>query len=287
MEVLILGMHRSGTSLVSGIINKLGVYGGDETTLSRSGEWNPKGYWEFRKLNQTNNRILEALGARWDRVAGLDDTLLQDPRDGRISGICNELAPTLEAFGKQGDWAVKDPRMCLLLPAWRKYFSNPVAVMVVRDPLEVAISLNKRNQMPLVVGAALWEFYTKSALQHSQDMPRIFVNYNTLLENPAHEILRVQKSLANLGVKVLSDARNALELVDGSLYRSRRSGISSTGLLNQQQAALYETMRLENPTGDGVSRGGLEILALYEQAFPESSVWERRWQRLAKHFGKN
>lgn len=279
MEVLILGMHRSGTSLVSGIINKLGVFGGEEEILNRSGEWNPKGYWEFRKLTQANNRILAALDRRWDRVIGLDEALLEQYRE-QVSNVCDELVPTLDAFKKHGDWAVKDPRMCLLLPAWRAHLSNPLSIVVIRNPVEVAISLKKRNQMPLIVGAALWEVHMKLALKYTQNMPRIFVDYNTLLENPAHEIKKLQKTLADIGVKVLRDTGKALELVDGSLYRSRRSEISADDLLNRNQIGFYESLCNGSRTDEGVSPGGLEVLGLYEKAYTETRGWKKKWRRI-------
>lgn len=288
MEVLILGMHRSGTSLVSGVINKLGVFGGDEQALGRSGEWNPRGYWEFRALTQANNRILALLGGRWDRVAGLEDSQFMR-HEQQIARICKELGPALKAFAQQGDWAVKDPRLSLLLPAWKGYFSKPLAVLVVRDPVEVAISLNKRNQMPLTVGIALWEVYMRSALRHSHGMPRILVDYNALLQNPGQEIRSLQEKLARQGVTVSAMPEELLGFVDNSLYRSRKQDAEGAGLLNSVQARLYDGLRkgaLETEGGQ-VSAGGLEALALYEKAFPEMSAWKRKWQHLSKRFGEN
>lgn len=288
MEVLILGMHRSGTSLVSGIINRLGIFGGEEEILGRSGEWNPKGYWEFRKLTQANNRILVALGRRWDRVSGLDETLFSRHQE-QISRICEELAPTLSEFGEQGDWAVKDPRMCLLLPAWHSYLNNPLAVLVVRDPVEVAISLNKRNQMPLTVGIALWEIYMRSALQHSRSMPKVVVDYNALLQSPEREIRALHEKLAGQGLDVSAMTEEILGFVDSSLYRSRKQDLKATALLNGKQAELYDQLRegkteLEDGT---VSAGGQEVLGLYEKAFPEMPGWKRKWLHLSKRFKRD
>lgn len=289
MEVLILGMHRSGTSLVSGVINKLGVFGGDEQALGRSGEWNPRGYWEFRALTQANNRILALLGGRWDRVAGLEDSLFVR-HEQKIARICKELEPALKAFGQQGDWAVKDPRMCLLLPAWKSHLSKPLAVLVVRDPVEVAISLNRRNQMPLTVGIALWEVYMRSALRHSHGMPRILVDYNALLQNPGQEIRSLQEKLARQGVAVSAMPEELIGFVDNSLYRSRKQDAEAAGLLNARQAGLYDDLRKgvqQETEGGQVSSGGLEVLGLYEKAFPEISAWKRKWRHLSKRFGGN
>ncbi len=288
MEVLILGMHRSGTSLVSGIINKLGIFGGEEEALGRSGEWNPKGYWEFRKLTQANNRILALLGKRWDRVAGIDDALFIQHGQ-KIASICEGLAPAFAKFAEQGDWAIKDPRMCLLLPAWRDYFRSPLAVLVVRDPVEVAISLNKRNQMPLTVGVALWEAYMRSALRHSQGMPRILVDYNALLQEPGHKIQTLHGKLAEHGVEVSAMTEEIIGFVDSALYRSRNRDLDSKALLNGRQAELYERLREESlePGIETVSVGGIEALELYGKAFPEISGWERKWLHLSKYLRRD
>lgn len=286
MEVLILGMHRSGTSLVSAIINKLGISGGDEGGLERSAEWNPRGYWEFRQFTQANNRILAALGARWDRVTGLRDSLF-GLHEGQLSRICMELEPSFAGFGERGDWAIKDPRMCLVLPAWRSRFSSPLAVLVVRDPIEVAISLNTRNQMPLTVGIALCEFYMKSALRHSRGMPRVLVDYNALLLNPEREISRLQEKLALHGVAVSGATEDIHGFVDNSLYRSRNQNIEAAGLLNLKQTEFYEALRHEDmeTANLAVSAGGLEVLGLYELAFPEMPVWKKKWLHFSQRFG--
>jgi hypothetical protein len=288
MEVLILGMHRSGTSLVSAIINKLGIFGGDEETLERSAEWNPKGYWEFRQFTQANNRILAALGARWDRVSALDESLIGLHEAG-ISGICMELEPSFKRFDGHGDWAIKDPRLCLLLPAWRRHFRNPLAVLVVRDPVEVAISLSKRNQMPLSVGIALWEFYMRSAVRYAQGMPIVVVDYNALLQNPKLEIAALQEKLASRGLRVSGVTEELLGFVDSSLYRSRKLNVESEALLNLKQSGFYEALRQGDveSAGTAISAGGIEVLELYEKAFPEMPAWKKKWRHFTERFSRS
>jgi Uncharacterized protein conserved in bacteria len=288
MEVLILGMHRSGTSLVSAIVNKLGIFGGDEETLERSAEWNPKGYWEYRQFTQANNRILAVLGANWDRVAGLDDTLFS-AHEAKIAGICAELETSFRRFGERPDWAIKDPRLCLVLPAWRGFLHNPLAVLVVRDPIEVAISLQKRNQMPLVAGIALWEFYMKSALRHSRQMPRVLVDYNALLRDPDREISALRDALARSGATLTGVTEDVRGFVDASLYRSRNLDIQAKSLLNLKQAEFYDALRQGRPDAAelAVSAGGLEVLGLHEAANPELPAWKKKWRHFSKRPGRS
>lgn len=287
MEIMILGMHRSGTSLVSGIVNKLGVFGGDATDLEHASQWNPKGYWESPELRHANNRILSAVGRRWDRVHALDEAMLESRRE-KISAICKELQPTLRGFDQHGDWAVKDPRMCLLLPVWRSLLSNPVAILVFRNPVEVAESLHKRDRLPYVAGVALWEFYTRAALRHSQDMPRIMIDYNALLADPATEIERLRSFLADAGVRVLNAVDQAQGFVEPGLYRSRPDAVSQSGLLNLEQMDLYAKLRAGDMHDNGaVSAGALEVLDLYERAFPPVPKKKRGWAKYMGYINRN
>ncbi len=286
MEVLILGMHRSGTSLVSAIVNKLGIFGGDAETLGRSTEWNPKGYWEYRRFTQANNRILAALGARWDRVAGLGDAPFAE-HEAKIASVCAKLEPTFRRFGEHPDWAIKDPRLCLLLPVWRGFLRNPLAVVVVRDPVEVALSLKRRNQMPLMAGIALWEYYMKSALRHSRHMPRLLVDYNALLRDPEREISALRDGLARSGATLSGMTEGVRGFVDESLYRSRNLDVQAEELLNRKQAEFYDALRQDRPDAAelAVSAGGLEVLGLYEAAHPEISAWQKKWRHFSERLG--
>src|SRR5262245_54283984 len=75
-----LGMHRSGTSIVSRLVNLLGVELGPEAAISRPGADNPKGYWEHRGIVGINDEILERFGGRWDEVPALTEAWAHDPR---------------------------------------------------------------------------------------------------------------------------------------------------------------------------------------------------------------
>jgi hypothetical protein len=153
----------------------------------------------------------------------------------------------------------------------------------------VAISLNKRDQMPLTVGIALWEVYMRSALQHSQGMPRIVVDYNALLQDPERGIQALHEKLIEQGLEVFAITGEILGFIDSSLYRSRKQDLTAASLLNGKQAELYEQLcagRLESG-GGVVSAGGLEVLELYEKAFPVMPRWKRKWSRLSKRFSRN
>lgn len=63
--VCVLGMHRSGTSLITRVLNLLGVYLGPEEHLITANADNPKGFWEHDLFKRRNDEILERLGGTW------------------------------------------------------------------------------------------------------------------------------------------------------------------------------------------------------------------------------
>src|SRR4051812_19877514 len=116
--VVVLGMHRSGTSAMAGSLRALGVEVGQD--LLPADAHNPRGYWEDRDLFEVNEELLTAIGQRWDSVTPTTDEDLRGPA-AAVSGARAEtmLARKLASGGRYG---LKDPRMCRLLGFWQPIF---------------------------------------------------------------------------------------------------------------------------------------------------------------------
>ncbi len=178
--LVVTGMHRSGTSAVAGVLRLLGVELGDRLMPAQPD--NPVGFFEHRDLSELHDQLLEMLGRAWHDVRPLDVALA----DGRVERlrmairnvICRDLssAPV---------WAVKDPRLCRLLPLWRQIIGElpcaPGFVLVVRNPIEVAGSLSRRNGFPAAKSLLLWLRHNLEAEYHSRGWPRVIVRYDELL----------------------------------------------------------------------------------------------------------
>ena len=151
--ILILGMHRSGTSLVAQMVAKWGAYMGDD--LMQANEYNKEGYWEYNPLVQLNDKILNYLGNTWYTPPfSINLSLL-------INVFGKEAYQLIDKMDKHNTtWCWKDPRMVSLLPFWEKIFSDREIVLIncIRSPLAVANSLLYRNNMPQEVSYALWLF---------------------------------------------------------------------------------------------------------------------------------
>jgi glycosyltransferase involved in cell wall biosynthesis len=188
--ILVLGMHRSGTSALTRIIGHLGA----SLPLDPMPETadNPCGYWESRSIARFNNRLLESAGTRWNDDAPLCDAWFADPA--RAADEAEAAALLAAAFGDATLLVFKDPRVCRLLPFWSNVLARvsiePYALLAVRDPLEVARSLQARlgdaSFRPAAVAAVergllLWLRYVLDAEARSRGMRRSVIDYADLI----------------------------------------------------------------------------------------------------------
>ncbi|RLS76185.1 MAG: glycosyltransferase [Planctomycetota bacterium] len=224
--ILVLGMHRSGTSALTGMLGAMGAaLPGDPMPATAD---NPTGYWESRGIARLNNRLLESAGTRWNDDAAIPAKWFADPARERDRDEARRLLD--DAFAAETLFALKDPRLCRLLPFWRQVLSaagiDHSAVLVLRDPLEVARSLAARKDVPEFRPAAvaapsrallLWLRYVLDAERHSRDLPRVAVDYARLVSDwraavePLLDALPIALptpgSAAAAALATLSDAR--------------------------------------------------------------------------------
>lgn len=172
--VCVTGMHRSGTSLVARVVNLLGVDLGSRDMLMPPKVENPRGFWENQDIVRVNERVLRELGGNWadppPMPAGWETWE-------RVDRLRNAGAQALEdAFGSVEDllrddvlvgW--KDPRMSLLLPFWSTIVPIRRCIVTVRDPREVAASLQARGDVEPNSAGRLWIVYVATALCQSVD----------------------------------------------------------------------------------------------------------------------
>jgi len=153
-SVLILGMHRSGTSCLAGSLEARGLALGE---VSRSDPHNARGNRENLAVRELNEAVLEHSGGAWDSppdvVAWTQE--LRARRDKLLAERMRE-APGL--------WGFKDPRTLITLPFWLAALRQPLLVGTFRHPLPVAHSLQARSGMSLEAGLALWSVYNERLL---------------------------------------------------------------------------------------------------------------------------
>ena len=194
--VPVLGMHRSGTSAITRGLNLLGVDLGKDI-LEASAD-NPRGYWENRLFLNINEELLAMLGLSWHSLRLVEEGFerSQGPTELRSKALEGMVAE----FGESPRWGFKDPRTPRLLPFWQETFrvlgAEDRYILVLRHPLSVAHSLQKRDGFILEKGVLLWLLHTLPAILYTTGRPRVVVDYDRLLAQPGPELQRLAERLA-------------------------------------------------------------------------------------------
>ena len=269
MQIIVLGMHRSGTSALARILNLMGVYFGTEKTSTGASPENEKGFWERMDVRNLNDSMLHNANSDWDRISGFDADAIAEDLLGTYRRAAGEIVLNLDAHRP---WFIKEPRLCLLLPVWKQVLEIPFCVHIFRNPLEVAASLEERNAIPLDAGMALWEAYNAMGIAASSSMPRLFLSYSALMSSPATEVERLKDALISFGGYALRSPTEAElgSFLDDRLYHHRRSEESTQAKATTSQWDLHEAMQEATRTGKidtpPVSRKCKGVLRRFEES---------------------
>lgn len=232
-QIAIVGMHRSGTSLVAQLLAAMGGYPGETSDLTPPDVFNPRGYWELSDALTLDDDILAAMNANWREPAEADLGRLDERERRTFVDRARQIVGRLDAHGT---WLVKEPRMTLVFPIWREVLQRPLCVLVWREPAAVAKSLMHRDGLPFVTGLALWEEYTRAMLAYTIGLPRVLVSYQDLLRDP----VSCAAELAHFAGLKVPDEDELRALIDPSLDHN---GADDEGLLNRHQTALRDALR--------------------------------------------
>ncbi|MHB1239327.1 MAG: glycosyltransferase [Gammaproteobacteria bacterium] len=179
--ILIVGMHRSGTSALARVLNLHGVRLGSRMIPPQDD--NARGFWEHPAVMALNERVLAYFGGAWDRPGPLRN-------DGRsleeFTALLNDAATLVDGeFSATKLWGIKDPRLCRTLPFWHRVLERARTesrhVLVIRNPLEIAASLAKRDGFSQTRSLLLWFRYLLDAEHDSRGTKRVFITYEQLL----------------------------------------------------------------------------------------------------------
>ena len=194
--LVVIGMHRSGTSASTGALRCVGVQLGKKLYSGHS-DVNAKGYFEHSDIADTNDEVLLRLGSAWD------DVLIKEGEWWKRE----ELIPFADKirrfirrdFSNSLLWAIKDPRVCRLLPWWLDIFAaegiSPYFLFVVRSPDDVHLSLQRRDGFTQEKSFMLWLLHYLEAEAGSRGCPRAFTSFDHFLEDPQGELRRAEKQL--------------------------------------------------------------------------------------------
>ncbi|CAM3555651.1 sulfotransferase family protein [Paracoccus nototheniae] len=185
VAVIVLGMHRSGTSSLAGMLDGLGCRG--PATLMPASDTNAAGYYESLPVFRLNDAILTALGSRWDDWRPLRPDVHLSPR---LAEFHDKARAVIEAeYGDGSLIYLKDPRISMLLPFWRRVLETAgyrcVHLHTHRSPSEIAKSLQRRDEIDPGMSLLAWLSQVLQAERHSRGQVRHFTSYEMLLRDPA------------------------------------------------------------------------------------------------------
>lgn len=190
MAVAVIGMHRSGTSMVTRMLSLCGLHLGPAEQLSGASASNPTGHFEQTQMLLVNDVVLDRLGLAWDHVPALPpEGWASDPA---LDDLAARARDIVGVFGSEQDWGWKDPRTSLTLPFWERAIGEPARVVTcVRNPLDVAASLMARGGMSPRHAFALWHAYSESAVELARTRTGIISHYDAYFHDAGRELARV------------------------------------------------------------------------------------------------
>lgn len=169
--IIILGMHRSGTSCLAGCLQESGVYLGNVSTENK---FNPKGNRENQLIMELNDEILSYNDATWQSPPK-NNLIWNESHQLRAKSLIN----TFETNSLTNYWGFKDPRSIFTLEFWLNILNNPILVGSVRHPSKVALSLcNRDSSYTYKEGLNLWQSYNLKMLSHLTRKPFPLISFD-------------------------------------------------------------------------------------------------------------
>ena len=205
-SIVVLGIHRGGTSAIAGVLHHLGVHMGDDLLLPSP--HNPKGYFEDREFVDIHNQII----GDW-----------KDPQVD-FESYRKEYTALIKKREEQHElWGVKDPRMCFVFSYFARIARGCRVISVCRDPRLCAESLFARGGHTLEEAIAIsWNYWHAKYRQldnfpcRSEQGQYTFVDYERLLADPEHEVHKIARFVG------LKPTQEAIDFIDPTLRHHRR-----------------------------------------------------------------
>jgi hypothetical protein len=198
--IFVVGYYRSGTSALSGALQRAGVKFYNDGDPS---EDNPLGFYEIFELIEFDGELLTRLGVDWTDVRGLP------PGWAERAGLASMLTRLDEILRRRFTpedkiWGLKHPHLCRTLPLYeraaRQAGHKPHVVHIFRDPWTAAASQSLKNGLTRAHALLLWMSYVTDAERQARHLPRSWLTYQDLLAEPEKQLTRLGADLSlNLG----------------------------------------------------------------------------------------
>jgi hypothetical protein len=202
-------MHRSGTSVLGGLMSKMGLQTGGPLIGPASD--NKKGFFERIDVVLQNDELMKRQRVwyshrthAYDAQQGLKDIMTDDPSKSRFFRE-GERGLAFLNDPKNYPWMLKDPRLCITIRTWLPLLKFvPAVVFAYRHPYDVASSMNKRETEHFMIGKGLklWYVYNRRAIQQSNDLCRVTSSHRLMMKDPETQLRKIYEGLRECGVDV-------------------------------------------------------------------------------------
>lgn len=191
IAILILGMHRSGTSALTRLIGHLGAALPSDAIEAH--EDNARGYWESAAIVKADDQLLRVARSSWFDVRPLDLSRLEPSAlRSRKDRLWEAM---VAAFGDASLMAIKDPRQCRFVPTVVETLAEhgvaSRAVLMLRDPAAVARSVARRDGTTSAFAQLLWLRHMIEAERATRGLVRAVVDYDSMLADWRDAALRL------------------------------------------------------------------------------------------------
>ena len=191
--------------MLTRLLHGCGLYLGPKDALMPPQADNPDGFWEHLGFVGLNDELLDALGGAWDLPPKTNEKLSEE----RLDPLRMKARLLIEGFDSAQIWGWKDPRNSLTLPFWEGLLPGLKTLIIVRNPLEAAYSMRKRNGTSYAFGLRLWEIYNRRLIEAATKQERLFTHYDLFFENAEKELQRIGNFVGLPDAKI----HRAVELV--------------------------------------------------------------------------
>jgi glycosyltransferase involved in cell wall biosynthesis len=270
--LFVLGMHRSGTSMLTRVLNLLGCALPED--LLGANRSNPTGHWESLRAIEINDALLRQLGRSWDDPRELPAGWMERPE---TRAARQQVRAFLDSeFSGKPLWLLKEPRLCRLGPLWldvaREMGIDARVVVPLRHPSEVAYSLSRRDGIDPARGFLLWWQHLAEAEQASRGRPRALASFDAILKDWRAETARLADELGVTWPNQADEvADQVASFIDPGLLHAhandRREALSSRLPAPAPLAELFA--RLSRPGSSGWD----EIVAAQREVTPGEALF--------------
>lgn len=194
--IVILGMHRSGTSALARTISLMGA--ALPARVLGAARGNATGHWEPVELGAFNDRLLSRVGGRWDDWRRVDVSAVSDAEQDELK---QELQRILrEDYGAAPLCVLKEPRSCRLVDMLDEALTAagmaPAYVLMTRSPAEVCESLHRRDGIAREYAAMMWLRHVLDAEKKTRSHKRMVLAYDALLQDWRAACARMSRELS-------------------------------------------------------------------------------------------